>query len=96
MHVAVTVSDAHHAARILENGEERQTENAELAAVLIALNRKERGKGELSAIQEVERDYQCRVLSIIDLDDLMQFIEQDPRYAAHLPAMRAYRAEFGV
>ena len=70
--------------------------NAELAAVLIALNRKERGKGELSAIQEVERDYQCRVLSIIDLDDLMQFIEQDPRYAAHLPAMRTYRAEFGV
>ena len=70
--------------------------NAELAAVLMALNRKERGKGKLSAIQEVERDYQCRVLSIIDLDDLMQFIEQDPRYTAHLPAMRAYRAEFGV
>ena len=53
-------------------------------------------QGELSAIQEVERDYQCRVLSIIDLDDLMQFIEQDPRYTVHLPAMRAYRAEFGV
>lgn len=69
---------------------------AELAAVLIALNRKERGKGELSAIQEVERDYQCQVLSIIDLDDLMQFIEQDPRYSSHLPEMRAYRAEFGV
>ena len=69
---------------------------ADLAAVLIALNRKERGKGELSAIQEVERDYQCQVLSIIDLDDLMQFIEQDPRYSSHLPEMRAYRAEFGV
>lgn len=69
---------------------------AELVAVLIALNRKERGKGELSAIQEVERDYQCQVLSIIDLDDLMQFIEQDPRYSSHLPEMRAYRAEFGV
>lgn len=69
---------------------------AELAAVLIALNRKERGKGELSAIQEVERDYQCKVLSIIDLDDLMQFIEQDPRYSEYLPTMRAYRAEFGV
>lgn len=81
---------------IRESMELIDANNAELAAVLIALNRKERGKGELSAIQEVERDYQCRVLSIIDLDDLMQFIEQDPRYAAHLPAMRAYRAEFGV
>ncbi|QPB41902.1 orotate phosphoribosyltransferase [Rodentibacter haemolyticus] len=69
---------------------------AELAAVLIALNRKERGKGELSAIQEVERDYQCQVLSIIDLDDLMQFIEQDQRYSRHLAEMVAYRAEFGV
>jgi len=81
---------------IRESMELISANQAELAAVLIALNRKERGKGELSAIQEVERDYQCQVLSIIDLDDLMQFIEQDPRYSSHLPEMRAYRAEFGV
>ena len=81
---------------IRESMELISVNQAELAAVLIALNRKERGKGELSAIQEVERDYQCQVLSIIDLDDLMQFIEQDPRYSSHLPEMRAYRAEFGV
>lgn len=81
---------------IRESMELISANKAELAAVLIALNRKERGKGELSAIQEVERDYQCQVLSIIDLYDLMQFIEQDPRYSSHLPEMRAYRAEFGV
>lgn len=81
---------------IRESMELIQANNAELAAVLIALNRKERGKGALSAIQEVERDYQCNVLSIIDLDDLMQFIEQDPRYHDFLPIMRAYREEFGV
>ena len=81
---------------IRESMELISANQAELAAVLIALNRKEQGKGELSAIQEVERDYQCQVLSIIDLDDLMQFIEQDPRYSSHLPEMRAYRAEFGV
>lgn len=81
---------------IRESMELISAHQAELAAVLIALNRKERGKGKLSAIQEVERDYQCQVLSIIDLDDLMQFIEQDPRYSSHLPEMRAYRAEFGV
>ncbi|HHF5724059.1 TPA: orotate phosphoribosyltransferase [Haemophilus influenzae] len=81
---------------IRESMELISANQAELAAVLIALNRKERGKGELSAIQEVERDYQCQVLSIIDLDDLMQFIEQDPRYSSYLPEMRAYRAEFGV
>lgn len=81
---------------IRESMELISANKAELAAVLIALNRKERGKGELSAIQEVERDYQCQVLSIIDLDDLMQFIEQDPRYSSHLLEMRADRAEFGV
>lgn len=70
--------------------------NATLSAVVIALNRKERGKGELSAIQEVERDYQCHVLSIVDLDDLMQFIENDSQYSQYLPAMKAYRSEFGV
>lgn len=69
---------------------------AKLSAVVIALNRKERGKGELSAIQEVERDYQCNVLSIIDLDDLLRFIEQDENYRQYLPAMRAYRAQYGV
>ena len=69
---------------------------ASLSAVVIALNRKERGKGELSAIQEVERDYNCNVLSIVDLDDLMQFIENDSQYSQYLPTMKAYRAEFGV
>ena len=69
---------------------------AELSAVLIALNRKERGKGELSAIQEVERDYQCEVLSIIDLDDLKDFIAQDDKYRLYLPVMQEYRQKYGV
>lgn len=73
-----------------------ETNQARLSAVVIALNRKEKGKGELSAIQEVERDYQCNVLSIIDLDDLMQFIEQDSQYSQYLPAMKAYREQYGV
>ena len=70
--------------------------HARLSAVLIALNRKERGKGELSAIQEVERDYQCQVLSIIDLDDLMTFIAQEEKYRAYLPSMQQYRTCYGV
>ena len=73
-----------------------QANQANLAGVLIALNRKERGKGELSAIQEVERDYQCDVFSIIDFDDLLHFIEQSPQYSPYLPQMQDYRAEYGV
>ena len=44
----------------------------------------------------MERDYQCQVLSIIDLDDLMQFIENEADYQQYLPAMRAYRESYGV
>ena len=73
-----------------------QANKAQLSAVLIALNRQERGNGELSAIQEVERDYQCDVLSIIDFADLMAFIETQPEYQQYLPAMRAYREQYGI
>lgn len=73
-----------------------QANEAQLSAVLIALNRQERGNGELSAIQEVERDYQCDVLSIIDFADLMAFIETQPEYQQYLPAMRAYRQQYGI
>ena len=69
---------------------------AQLSAVVIALNRKERGKGELSAIQEVERDYQCKVLSIIELDDLMRFIAQDDNYRQYLSLIQAYQQQYGV
>ena len=73
-----------------------QANEAQLSAVLIALNRQERGNSELSAIQEVERDYQCDVLSIIDFADLMAFIETQPEYQQYLPAMRAYREQYGI
>lgn len=73
-----------------------QANEAQLSAVLIALNRQERGNGELSAIQEVELDYQCDVLSIIDFADLMAFIETQPEYKQYLPAMRAYREQYGI
>lgn len=81
---------------IRESMEIIQANQANLAGVLIALNRKEKGKGELSAIQEVERDYQCQVFSIIDFDDLLQFIEQSPQYEPYLAKMKAYRAKYGV
>lgn len=81
---------------IRESMEIIQAHGAELAGVLIALDRQERGKGELSAIQEVERDFGTKVVSIIGLKDLIQYLEGKPELAAHLDAVKAYRAEFGV
>ncbi|TXH97577.1 MAG: orotate phosphoribosyltransferase [Rheinheimera sp.] len=81
---------------IRESMEIIQAQGAELAGVLIALDRQERGKGELSAIQEVERDFGTKVVSIIGLKDLIQYLEGKPELAVHLDAVKAYRAEFGV
>ncbi|MGC6368525.1 orotate phosphoribosyltransferase [Pseudomonas sp. K2I15] len=71
-------------------------EGANAAGVLIALNRQERGNGELSAIQEVERDFGIPVVSIVSLNQVLQFLEDDPQLKQHLPAVKAYREQFGV
>jgi len=81
---------------IRESMEIIQANNATLAGVLISLDRQERGRGEISAIQEVERDYSCKVTSIITLKDLIAYLEEKPEMAESLAAVRAYREEFGV
>ncbi|MGY2289904.1 orotate phosphoribosyltransferase [Pseudomonas sp. SDO528_S397] len=71
-------------------------DGATAAGVLIALNRQERGNGELSAIQEVERDFGIPVVSIVSLNQVLQFLEDDAQLKQHLPAVKAYREQFGV
>ncbi|WP_350238443.1 orotate phosphoribosyltransferase [Pectobacterium colocasium] len=69
---------------------------ATLAGVMIALDRQERGRADLSAIQEVERDYQCKVISIITLKELIAYLAEKPEMAAHLDAVKAYREQYGI
>ena len=71
-------------------------QKAKAAGVLIALNRQERGNGELSAIQEVERDFGIPVVSIVSLTQVLQFLADDPQLKQHLPAVEAYRAQYGI
>ncbi len=73
-----------------------QGQDATAAGVLIALNRQERGNGELSAIQEVERDFGIPVVSIVSLNQVLEFLADDPQLKQHLPAVEAYRAQFGI
>ena len=71
-------------------------QQARAAGVLIALNRQERGTGELSAIQEVERDFAIPVVSIVALDQVLEYLAEDAQLKQHLPAVQAYRAEYGI
>ena len=73
-----------------------QANNAELAGVLIALDRQEKGQGELSAIQEVERDFGTKVVSIVKLNDVIEYLKDSPELTEHLEAVQAYRAQYGV
>ncbi|MBW3689307.1 orotate phosphoribosyltransferase [Vibrio cholerae] len=81
---------------IRESMELIQANKADLAGVLVAIDRQEKGKGELSAIQEVERDFGCAVISIVSLTDLITYLEQQGNNTEHLEAVKAYRAQYGI
>jgi orotate phosphoribosyltransferase len=66
------------------------------AGVLIALDRQERGQGELSAVQEVQRDYGIPVIAVAGLNDLLAYIEHHPEFSAHRVAVAAYRTQYGI
>jgi len=69
---------------------------AEPCGVAIALDRMERGSGNMSAVQEVEQSYNVPVISIATLDDLVRYLESDPRHAQDLVAVGRYRKLYGV
>lgn len=81
---------------IRESMEIIQANGADLAGVLVAIDRQEKGKGELSAIQEVERDFGCAIISIVSLTDLVTFLEEKGTDKEHLEAVKAYRAKYGI
>jgi orotate phosphoribosyltransferase len=69
---------------------------AEPAGVLIALDRQERGNGELSAADEVRQAYGLPVVAIAGLDELLQFTAERPGLVQHREALLGYRARYGT
>jgi orotate phosphoribosyltransferase len=69
---------------------------AQAAGVVIGLDRKERGKGSESAIQEVERQFDMSVVSIIDIDDILAYLSSTPDTADLIAAIGNYREAYGV
>ncbi len=64
--------------------------------VAIALDRMERGQGELSAVQEVQQQHGLPVISIVNLDDLTAYLNDKPAWRETLDAIQRYRAQYGV
>lgn len=65
-------------------------------AVVIALDRMERGQGDLSAVQEVQRDYGLPVIAIAALDDLLAYLQGQAELVQNLHAVQTYRERYGV
>lgn len=66
---------------------------ASLAGIAVALDRQERGLGELSAMQELQQEYNTETVSIANLDSLLEFLSDD---AELLKKVRSYRNRYGV
>lgn len=69
---------------------------AKAAGVVIGLDRKEKGKSELSAIQEVEKQFSIPVVGIVDIDDILTYLKDKSERAALVASIENYRNEYGV
>jgi orotate phosphoribosyltransferase len=81
---------------VRESVELIRTSAATPGGVVIALDRMERGIGELSAVQEVQQMHGISVTSIINLDDLVEYLQHHSELAPHLQAVQRYRERYGV
>lgn len=69
----------------------------DITALIISVDRMEKGKGELSAVQEVKRDFDIDVFSIVTIEDIINAIKNDIIPGKeYLDKMLAYRAEYGI
>ena len=69
---------------------------AEVAGLVISLDRQEIGRDSRSAVQELEHSLRIPVFSIVQLEDLIELIEEESEYQEHLGSVIAYREKYGV
>ena len=63
---------------------------------MISLDRQERGQGAFSAVQELQQSLGIPVISIVQLDDLIDILEESSEYEQFLEPVLAYRKQYGV
>ncbi len=73
-----------------------QSAGATVGGVVVMLDRQEKGRGELSAIQEIENTYKIPVLKIAALEDLLVYVARDQHLATVLASIQNYRMQYGV
>ena len=69
---------------------------AEVAGLIISLDRQERGRGPYSAVQEIKQSLDIPVISIVQLDDLIDILEESSEYEEFLEPVLNYRKQYSV
>ncbi|TXD96453.1 orotate phosphoribosyltransferase [Psychrobacter frigidicola] len=72
---------------------------ASVAGIIVALDRKEKGQAEQSAIQELVANLQVPVHALVNMDDLIVYLADDHsehKDATQLAKMQHYRTQYGV
>jgi orotate phosphoribosyltransferase len=69
---------------------------AQVAGLVISLDRQERGQGAISAVQELKQSLDIPVLCIIRLNDLVDTLEESAEYEQYLEPVIAYRKKYGI
>ena len=83
---------------VREAAEIISSKGAHLNGIAVAMDRQEKGTGSLSAIQEIEQSYQIKVVSIISLQDIVDYLmaSENEQLQPYLNAVVAYREEYGI
>jgi orotate phosphoribosyltransferase len=72
------------------------SEGADIAGLVISLDRQEIGRDSRSAVQEVEQTLRIPVISIVQLEDLVDMLEESTEYAEFLKPILDYRSKYGI
>ena len=71
-------------------------EGVKVVATFVMVDRKEKGKTELSALKEVENEFGFPVYSVVDVYDIIEYLEEDPANEENVTRIKNYLAVNGA
>ncbi|BGI50800.1 MAG: orotate phosphoribosyltransferase [Arsenophonus endosymbiont of Ceratovacuna japonica] len=81
---------------IKESAEIIKQNKAKLTAIILSLDRQEKGEKDISAIQEIETIFKCQIFSIITLNDLINYLSENINMSKYLSKIKIYRDHYGI
>ena len=81
---------------IKESAEIINTEGGNVIGVIILLDRQEQGSNNLSAIQEIEDSLNIQVISIINIEDIIEYLSKKKGQEENLTLIKEYQEKYGI